>query len=84
MGILFTDRYAWLAFSFGEMLVILLVALLGSVNAVDLFLLNAAGAMPMVLRWAWLDIARTSRRNLRAIYEREAQEMAGRSGATQD
>ena len=81
-GVLFADRYPWLAFSLGEMLVILLVALMGSVTAVELFLLNAAGAMPMVLRWAWLDIAKSSRRNLRAIYEAEA--LAGRGGAEAD
>ncbi len=83
-GILFADRYPWLAFSFGEMLVILLVALLGSVTAVELFLLNAAGAVPMVLRWAYLDIAHIARRNLRAIYERETKAVAGRSGAEAD
>lgn len=79
----FADKYAWLAFSLGELIIIAAVAVLSNVNAVELFLLNAAGALPMVLRWAWLDIASTSRKGLRAIYE-ETSTMAGERRASQD
>lgn len=64
----FTDLYPWLAFAFGEMIIIAAVAVMGTVNATELFLLNAAGALPMVARWAYLDITHDSRRTLRAIY----------------
>lgn len=79
----FADRYAWLAFSIGELIIIAAVGVLGTVNAVELFLLNAAGAFPMVLRWAWLDITSTSKKGLRAIYE-ETSALAGERRAAQD
>ena len=82
IGRSFADKYAWLAFSLGELIIIGGVAVLGTVDAVTLFLLNASGALPMVLRAVWLDIADTRRIGLRKIYE--AQSMAGRSGTEAD
>ena len=82
IGRSFADKYAWLAFSLGEMIIIGGVAVLGTVDAVTLFLLNASGALPMVLRSAWLDIADTRRTGLRKIYE--AQSMAARGGTEAD
>lgn len=79
----FADRYAWLAFSIGELIIIAAVGVLGTVNAVELFLLNASGAFPMVMRWAWLDITATSKKGLRTIYE-ETAAMAGERRAAQD
>ena len=73
----------WLAFSAGELLVILMVALMGSINATDLFLLNAAGAFPMVVRWAYLDITAADRTELRRAYSAETQ-MADRSRTSTD
>lgn len=64
----FTDLYPWLAFTLGEMIIIAAVAFMGSVDATQLFLLNAAGALPMVARWAYLDVMNDNRRTLRAIY----------------
>ena len=84
LGKAFADKYAWLAFSLGELIVIGMVAVLGTVDAVTLFLLNAAGALPMVLRWAWLDIVDAKRTGLRKIYNDEAQAMAGRGGVKAD
>ena len=83
IGRSFADKYAWLAFSLGEMIIIGGVAVLGVVDAVTLFLFNASGALPMVLRWAWLDIADTRRVGLRKIYE-SSQALAGRSGTEAD
>jgi len=64
----FTDGYPWLAFALGEMIIIGAVAIMGEINATNLFLLNAAGALPMVLRWAYLDLAADNRRTLRTLY----------------
>lgn len=66
----------------GELIIIGGVAVLGTVDAVTLFLLNASGALPMVLRAVWLDIADTRRIGLRKIYE--AQSMAARGGTEAD
>ena len=82
IGRSFADKYAWLAFSLGELIIIGGVAVLGVVDAVTLFLLNASGALPMVLRAVWLDIADTRRIGLRKIYE--AQSMAARGGTEAD
>ena len=79
----FTDLYPWLAFAFGEMIIILHVAVIGSINATDLFMLNAAGAVPMVARWAYLDIVNDNRRTLRTIYG-ETEAMAGQRRTTED
>lgn len=64
----FTDAYPWLAFALGELIVIGAVAVMGEVNATDLFLLNAAGALPMVGRWAYLDLTADYRHTLRTLY----------------
>ena len=82
IGRSFADKYAWLAFSLGELIIIGGVAVLGTVDAVTLFLLNASGALPMVLRAVWLDIADTRKIGLRKIYE--AQSMAARGGTEAD
>ena len=82
IGRSFADKYAWLAFSLGELIIIGGVAVLGVVDAVTLFLLNASSALPMVLRAVWLDIADTRRIGLRKIYE--AQSMAARGGTEAD
>ena len=83
IGRSFADKYAWLAFSLGELIIIGGVAVLGTVDAVTLFLLNASGALPMVLRAVWLDIADTRRIGLRKIYE-SSQTLAGRGGTEAD
>lgn len=64
----FTETYPWLAFALGEMIIVAAVAMMGTVNATDLFLLNAAGALPMVMRWAYLGLAADNRRTLRTLY----------------
>ena len=67
-GYQFAQRLDWLAFSLGELMVIGAVQVMGTVTANDLFLLNAVGALPMVLRWAYLDLTADNRRTLRTLY----------------
>lgn len=67
-GYQFAQRLDWLAFALGELMVIGAVQVMGSITAQDLFLLNAVGALPMVLRWAYLDLAADNRRTLRTLY----------------
>lgn len=74
-GYKLAQRLDWLAFALGELLVIGIVALMGSVTATELFLINASGAVPMVLRWAYLDIIAADRTELRKAYD-AATEMA--------
>lgn len=79
----FTDLYPWLAFSLGELIIIGAVAVRGYVDATELFLLNAAGALPMVARWVFLNMTDDNRRTLRTIYG-ETQTLAGRGGNAED
>ena len=68
-GYKLAQRLDWLAFALGELLVIGIVALMGSVTATELFLINASGAMPMVIRWAYLDIITADRDELKRVYD---------------
>lgn len=83
VGLRFASRVDWLAFAIGELLIIVIVSFLGSIDAKSLFLLNAAGAFPMVIRWFYLNDKQDHRRELRATYA-ATQSLADRSRTTED
>jgi len=67
-GYAFAQRLDWLAFALGDLMIIGAVQVMGCVTATELFLLNAVGALPMVLRWAYLDLTADYRHTLRTLY----------------
>ena len=78
-GLRFARSVDWLAFAIGELLIIFIVSFMGCIDAKNLFLLNAAGAFPMVIRWFYLNDIKEYRRGLRTTYA-STQQMADRSG----
>ena len=83
VGLRFARSVDWLAFAIGELLIIVVVSRMGCIDAISLFLLNAAGAFPMVIRWFYLNDKQEHRRELRATYA-ATQSLADRSRTTED
>jgi len=71
----FANDYTWLAFSIGEMIIILAVAWFGQIDALRLFVLNVVGAFPMIVRDVYLKSRITHQQRLDDMYAK-GEEMA--------
>lgn len=73
----FAEQEPLLAFTLGELMIIGVVALgLGTVDAQQLFLLNAAGALPMLMRKAVIDAEVKRAAKQRREFDAETEKVA--------